>query len=119
MECKVYYIVLKGFIYLENYDLCIIFKIFLIVLMYFMYYGFIYLEGWLWTCLYCRYKEGIGRIINNIYTIVTINEFIKVIDVISIVILKAINVDYEKRIECRVKNEVLRELLSIYVILNV
>lgn len=48
-----------------------------------------------------------------------INEFIKVIDVISIVILKVINVDYEKRIECRVKNEVLRELLSIYVILNV
>lgn len=58
-------------------------------------------------CLYCRYKEGIGRIINNIYTIVMINEFIKVIDVISIVILKVINVDYEKRIECWVKNEVL------------
>lgn len=58
-------------------------------------------------CLYCRYKEGIGRIINNIYIIVMINEFIKVIDVISIVILKVINVDYEKRIECWVKNEVL------------
>lgn len=45
LECKVYHIALKGSIYPENYDLCIIFKIFLTVLMYSMHHGPIYSEG--------------------------------------------------------------------------
>lgn len=119
LECKVYHIALKGSIYPENYDLCIIFKKILTVLMYSMHHGPIYSEGWLWTCLYCRYKEGTGRITNNTYTIATTNESTKVTDVISIVTLKATNADHEKRIECRAKNEALREPLSTYVTLNV
>lgn len=92
---------------------------FLTVLKYSMQHGPIYSEGWLWTCLYCRYKEGTGRITNNTYTIATTNESTKVTDVISIVTLKATNADHEKRIECRAKNEALREPLSTYVTLNV
>lgn len=65
------------------------------------------------------YKEGTGRITNNTYTIATTNESSKVTDVISIVTLKATNADHEKRIECRAKNEALREPLSTYVTLNV
>lgn len=79
----------------------------------------IYSEGWLWICLYCRYKEGTGRITNNTYTIATTSELTKVTDVISIVTLKATNADHEKRIECRATNEALREPLSTYVTLNV
>lgn len=39
LECKVYHIALKGSIYPENYDLCIIFKKFLTVLKYSMQHG--------------------------------------------------------------------------------
>lgn len=70
-------------------------------------------------CLYCRYKEGTGRITNNTYTIATTNEFTKITDFISIVTLNATNADHEKRIVCEVTNEALRDPLSTYVTLNV
>ncbi|XP_056011083.1 kin of IRRE-like protein 3 isoform X2 [Ostrea edulis] len=65
------------------------------------------------------YKEGSGRITNNTYTTGTTNELTKVTDIIGTLTLKATNEDHEKKIECRVKNEALREPLSTSVILNV